>query len=92
MPEPTQIIFKYQELAEVLVRHAGITSGNWGIFIKFGLSANNIGPDKNNLVPAAIVPVAEIGIQQFEEPCNLSVDASRVNPQKSVKGIRKKKN
>lgn len=67
----------------MLVRHANITSGHWGIYIRFALGATNIGPDKNNLMPAAIVPVAEIGISQFAEPSNLTVDASQVNPQRS---------
>ncbi len=89
MPEPTQIMFKYQELAEILVRHAGLTNGNWGIYVRFGLSASNVGPDDEHLVPAAIIPV-EFGIQRFDKPCNLSVDASQVNPQKPAKGGHKK--
>ncbi len=85
MAEPTQIIFTYRELAEVLARHAKVTSGHWGIFIKFALSATNIGPDKNNLQPAAIVPVVEIGIRQFDEPCNLTADAAQIKPIKAAK-------
>jgi transcriptional regulator with XRE-family HTH domain len=91
MAEPTQIIFKYQELAEVLARHANVTTGHWGIFIKFALGATNIGPDNNNLQPAAIVPVVEIGIRQFDEPCNLTVDAAQIKPVKAVKAAPRKR-
>lgn len=91
MAEPTQILFKYQELAEVLARHANVTAGHWGIYIKFALSASNVGSDKNSLLPAAIVPVVEIGIRQFEEPCNLTVDAAQIKPVKAVKATPRKR-
>jgi hypothetical protein len=34
----------------------------------------------NEMRPAAIVPVMEIGLQKMEEENNLSVDAAKVNP------------
>lgn len=75
----------------MLVRHANVASGHWGIFIKFALNATNIGPDRNNLQPAAIVPVVEIGIRQFDEPCNLTVDAAQIKPIKAVKATPRKR-
>ena len=73
------------------MRHANIASGHWGVFIKFALGATNIGPDKDHLLPAAVVPVVEIGIRQFEEPCNLTVDAAQIKPVKAVKVIPRKR-
>jgi hypothetical protein len=91
MAEPTQIVFSYQELAEVLARHAKVTTGHWGVFIKFALSATNIGKDKDNYLPAAIVPIVEIGIRQFDQPCNLTVDVAQIKPVEATKGTPRKK-
>lgn len=80
MPEATQIVFKHKELAEVLIKAQNIHDGIWGLFIRFGIGAMNIGPSDADLQPAAIVPVLEIGLQKFEKETNLSVDAAKVNP------------
>jgi len=83
MPETPQIVFKHSELAEVLVKHQDIHTGHWGVFVRFGLAATNVGPSENDLNPAAIVPVREIGIQRFDKPNNMTVDAAKVNPAKA---------
>jgi hypothetical protein len=31
------------EIAERLIRERGITSGHWGIYVRFGLGATNVG-------------------------------------------------
>lgn len=76
----TQYIYSYKELVEILVKHQNIHEGIWGLYIKFGLNALNIGPNRIEIMPAAIVPVVELGIQIFKEENNLTVDASKVNP------------
>lgn len=76
----TQYIYSYKELVEILVKHQNIHEGIWGLYIKFGLNALNIGPNPIEIMPAAIVPVVELGIQIFKEENNLTVDASKVNP------------
>jgi len=70
--------FTYKELAALLVREAGVKRGHWGVRIHFGLHASNIGQDENTLLPAAIVAVTEIGLQEFEAPSNLTVDAAEI--------------
>lgn len=80
MAEPTQIVFSYKEVAEALLKTQNIHEGIWGIFIKFGISAANVGPTPDSLAPAAIVPVLQIGLQKFEQENNLSIDAALVNP------------
>jgi hypothetical protein len=80
MAEPTQIIFSYKEVAEALLKTQDIHEGIWGIFIKFGISAGNVGPTADQLAPAAIVPVLQIGLQKFDAENNLSVDAAHVHP------------
>ena len=80
MAEPTQIVFSYKEVVEALLKKENIHDGVWGLYIEFGIAGANLGPDKDNLKPTAIVPIMKIGLQKFEEENNLSVNATRVNP------------
>ena len=82
MPEARQFTFTYQEIAKALIKQQGIHEGLWGVYVEFGIAAANIGtaPESTDLVPAAIVPIQRIGIQRFDEPSNLTVDAAEVNP------------
>jgi len=83
MPEPTQILYSFKELAELMVKDRDLHAGYWGIFVRFGINATNVGTSENELRPTALVPVMELGLQRFEELNNLSVDAAKVNPPKS---------
>jgi hypothetical protein len=85
MPEATQVVFKHKELAEILVKHQNIHDGIWGLFLRFGIGATNVGASETDLQPAAIVPVLEIGLQRFDKETNISVDAAKVNPAKESK-------
>lgn len=78
MPQPTNLVFTYKEIARVLVKEARLTDGHWGLFFKFGLAGTNIGPSNDDLKPAAIVAIMDIGLQRFEMPTNLTVDAADV--------------
>lgn len=80
MPEATQIVFKHRELVELLIKSQGIHEGIWGLFVRFGLGASNVGASEAELQPAAIIPVLEIGLQKFEKESNISADAAKVNP------------
>ena len=82
MPETKNIEFDYKEIAEALVRYADLHDGIWGIEIKFGIQGTNIGfGPGSDLTPAAIVPILKLGLQRFSEPNNLTVDASKINPE-----------
>lgn len=80
MAEATQYKFSYKELAELMVKKQGLHEGIWGIWMRFGIQAANTGPSEEEIVPTAILPVIEIGLQRFEKENSLSVDASKVNP------------
>ena len=84
MPEPTQIVFTHKETVELMLKHQDIHEGIWGLFIKFGLRAANIGPSPSDMMPSAIIPVLEIGLQRGKEEGNLFVDAAKVNPERRV--------
>jgi len=80
MPEATQIAYKHRELVELMIKDRGLHEGIWGLFVRFGLGASNIGATEAEVQPAAIIPVLEIGLQKFDKENNISVDAARVNP------------
>jgi len=73
-----EIIVDFKELATLIAKAHGLREGLWGIWVKFGVGAANVGPDSESLAPAAIIPVLEVGIQRFSEPSNLTIDAAEI--------------
>ena len=82
MAEATEFSFSFKEVVEALLKKQGIHEGLWGLSVKFGIQATNVGPNASDLLPAAIVPLMSIGLSKFESETSLSVDASKVNPKK----------
>ena len=80
MSETSQYLFSFKEIVTALVKAQGLHEGIWGLFVNFGLNAQNIGPNENELRPAAMMPILGMGLQKFEKESNLSVDAKKVNP------------
>jgi hypothetical protein len=82
MPEVNQIFFKYQELAEALVKKADLHEGRWQLIMAFGLTGANLGPSAAELVPGAAIAITNVGLQKAtaESPESLTVDAAKVNP------------
>jgi hypothetical protein len=72
-------------VVEALIRYNDLHEGLWGIYIEFGLGAANLGQGPEDILPAAIVPVKKIGLQRFDEPNNLTVDAAEANPPKKTR-------
>jgi hypothetical protein len=85
MAEPSQITFSFKEIAEALVKIQQIHEGIWGVYVKFGIGAANMGPSPTEMRPTAIIPVLELGIQKFDQESNMTVDASKVNPKTKKK-------
>jgi hypothetical protein len=82
MPETKNYTFSYTELAAILVKELDLHEGLWGIYVEFSLGAANVpaSPDGKTIAPAAIAAIKGIGIQRFDAPNNLTVDAAIVNP------------
>ena len=80
MAQTETITFSFSEVAKSLICSHDIHEGLWGIYVEFGLAATNVGPSQDNLTPAAVVPLMKIGLQKFNKPNNLTVDAAIVNP------------
>lgn len=77
--------FSFQEVVECLIKKQDIHSGLWGILVSFTYDVINEPDDDepNVYYPAVVAPLMEIGIQRFDEPSNLTVDAAVVNPRPS---------
>lgn len=86
--QPSQsetIVTDHRTVVEALIKHHDIHEGIWGLFLRFGLSATNVGENDQKLMPAAIIPVVEIGLQRFEKETGLSMDAAKVNPKATAR-------
>jgi len=88
MPAPKNYLFSYTELAEMMVKNLDIHEGLWGLYVEYTLGAANVpmnpaNPDNKVIAPASIAIIKAIGLQRFDEPNNLTVDAAIVNPEQS---------
>lgn len=79
--EKQQYIFTYKEVVEALIKKQDLHEGIWGVLLKFGIGAANVQrPGDENVVPAAVVPVIEIGLQKMDKVTPISLNAAQVNP------------
>lgn len=90
--EAKRKMFSHAEVVECLLKREGIHSGLWGLAVSFSFGAANVSSadSPEHYLPAAIVPITEIGIQEFDKPSNLTVDAAKVNPSRSTKSAGKR--
>jgi len=79
MAQSERMTFTFKEITELMVRKAGVKEGLWAISLKLGIQGVSIGQTPDELVPAAIVPILEIGIERVDTPSRLSVDAAEVS-------------
>jgi hypothetical protein len=82
MAEIRTYILNHTELAEMIVKNLGIHEGLWAVYFEFALGGANIptSPDGKSVMPAALTIIQKVGIQRFDTPTNLTVDAAIVNP------------
>ncbi|HEY6943939.1 MAG TPA: hypothetical protein VI431_02275 [Candidatus Acidoferrum sp.] len=82
MPEAKNYVFGYTELAEILVKKLDIHEGLWGLYFEFSFGGANVptAPDSKTLAPAALTLIKGVGVQRFDAPNNLTIDAAEVNP------------
>ena len=82
MAEERRFTFTHRQLAEILVKQEGIKEGHWGLDVEFGIvgASMSFPQTDGQMVPAAIVPILEIRLKEFDEANSLTVDAREVNP------------
>jgi len=90
MPETSQLTFSFKEIVTALIKAQGIHEGIWGLWVNFGLGANNVGPSESELKPTAMIPILQMGLQRFDKETSLSVDAAKVNPKPAPAGKSKR--
>lgn len=79
------IFYSLDNLLVLLLKDKGIHEGYWSIAAKFGFTATNINTNLSDnkgthFYPGAIIPLIEVGLQEHEQPSQITVNASRVNP------------
>ncbi len=79
MPEVTQIVYTHEDLAKALIRDRGLDSGHWAVLIRFRFEGGNLQTVPDVMTPAAITFIESIGLQRFDEPNPLTVDASTLS-------------
>jgi hypothetical protein len=70
----------FTDITEALIIKLDLHDGLWGVRATFGIGAANISGPAGKMVPTAMVPLLSIGLQSFEEPNDLTVDAAKFNP------------
>jgi hypothetical protein len=73
-------MFTHKQLATILVNEQELHEGLWLVQYTFGLGGTNVGPNADDLNPAAIVPILNIGLGRAPERNALTLDAADVNP------------
>lgn len=88
--EPVLPQLSMRDLAVVLVKHYGLTEGKYDLMVEFQIGTGPMGPDKDSLVPGAMIGLSRVGLLPVAKLSPNTIDASQVNPKK--KTIRKPKN
>jgi hypothetical protein len=84
-----------KELAEIILKSAGIREGRWFLISNFGISPGHFGPNLSQLSPGVAVVIQNVGIQRetpgMKIPSEIVVDATKltVEPAESNKASTK---
>ena len=71
-----------KDLSILLVKHYGLNEGTFDLMLEYQIGTGAIGPDKDNLIPGAMIGVSRIGLVPTSKVGPTTVDASVVNPAK----------
>ena len=81
-PDPVESTLSLREVAELLVKHYSLTDGLYDLLVEYHIGTGAVGPDKENLVPGAMIGVSRLGLVPAVRPSPSTIDASLVNPAK----------
>lgn len=76
----TPVNFSLRDLAEILIRHQGIHSGNYELSINFQIAVGAVGPSESNVLPGAMIGVSGFGLVPAMITGPNTVDAAIANP------------
>ena len=84
-PSPINPPLSMRDLASVLVKHYELTAGTYDLMVEFQIGTGAVGPDKDNLVPGAMIGVSRVGLMPTTKLGPNTVNASLVNPKKKLR-------
>lgn len=84
-PSPINTPLSMRDLASVLIKHYGLTDGIYDLVVEYQIGTGAVGPDKDNLIPGAMIGVSRVGLLQATKLGSTTVDASLVNPKKKLR-------
>lgn len=84
-PAPVEEPLTLKNLSVLLVKHYGISEGTFDLMLEYQIGTGAIGPDKENLIPGAMIGVSRIGLVPTSKVGPTTVDASLVNPAKKTR-------
>lgn len=74
-----------RDLASVLVKHYGLTEGIYDLVVEFQIGIGAVGPDKDSLLPGAMIGVSKVGLVPTTKQGPNTVDAALINPTKKLR-------
>ena len=72
-----------RQLTEVLIRHHGLTEGLFDLLVEFQIGTGAVGPDKDRLLPGAMIGLDRVGLSPAKVRGPNTLDAAELQPQLS---------
>jgi hypothetical protein len=67
-----------RQLTEVLIRHHGLTEGLFDLLVEFQIGTGAVGPDKDRLLPGAMIGLARVGLSPAKVRGPNTLDAAEL--------------
>ncbi len=84
-PIPISPTISLKDLAGILVQHYGLNEGIFDLMVEYQIGIGAVGPDKDSLVPGAMIGISRVGLIPTTKLGPNTVDASQVNPGKKTR-------
>lgn len=78
--ENVPINISNRDMAEMLIRHLGISSGNYELSINFEIAVGGVGPSPDKVLPGAMIGISGFGLVPAVVVGPNTVDAAIANP------------
>lgn len=91
VPVPLADPLNMHQLTQVLVRHYGLKQGLFDLLVEFQIGTGAVGPDKDRLLPGAMIGLARVGLSPAKVRGPNTVDAAEIQAESvKPKATRKK--
>lgn len=87
MADVSQFSFPLAEIAQLMIKDAGIHEGKWVVGVEFNITVGAMGLNNTEAFPGAAVTATKLMLSAYIEsgppqPPNLVFDAAVINPKK----------